>query len=96
MENTVLIRIQESDRYDNGDIGFINNFNMAYVQRYKVIEGKEKEDYITWKLETTKVYWKDRVEDEIKKFKETLIIASQYIDIESYILDISSIKKSGK
>lgn len=96
MDNKVLIRIQESDRYDNGDMGFINKFNMSYVQKYEVIEGKEKEDYITWEWETDKTYWKDRVEDELKKFKATLIIASQYVDIESYILDISSIKKSEK
>lgn len=49
MTDDILIKIEQSDRYDKGEIGFLKCCNMDYVQKYTEVIGEEKEKYIAKK-----------------------------------------------
>ena len=77
MEENTLIKIEVSDRYNRGDIGFINDFNMGYVQKYIEVMGKDKEAYILRQEEQWRAFWE-------AEYKESLKQASKYIDTSNY------------
>lgn len=83
IDNTV-IEIEQSDRYDKGDIGFMKYFNMSYVQKYTEVTGKDKEKYLTKRENENKEFWEKELEKDFLRFKTTLSIASNYIDVSKY------------
>ena len=86
MEDKTLIEIKVSDRYDKGDMGFINDFNMAYVQQYIEVVGEAKEDYINRKKKQYVDYWEADLAQCFSKYQESLKRASKYIDVSKYKL----------
>lgn len=84
MEDRTLIKIEISDRYDKGDLGYINDFNMAYVQKYTEVIGEERNNYIS----NQEKHWRDYLEADLaqcfSKYKESLQRASNYIDTTKY------------
>ena len=86
MEDKTLIEIKVSDRYDRGDIGFINDFNMTYIQQYVEVVGEAKEAYINRKEKQYRDYWEADLAQCFSKYKESLKQASKYIDTTKYKL----------
>ena len=86
MEENTLIKIEISDRYNRGDIGFINDFNMGYVQKYIEVMGKDKEAYILRQEEQRRAFWEADLAQCFSKYKESLKQASKYIDTTKYKL----------
>lgn len=84
MTDNTVIEIEQSDRYDKGDIGFMEHFNMSYVQKYTEVTGKDKEKYLTKRENENKKYWEKELEKDFLRFKTTLAIASNYIDVSKY------------
>ena len=84
MEDKTLIEIKVSDRYDKGDMGFISDFNMAYVQQYVEVIGEAKEDYINRKEKQYRDYWEADLAQCFSKYQESLKRASKYIDVSKY------------
>ena len=84
MKDDILIKIEQSDRYNKGEIGFLKCCNMDYVQKYTEVTGEEKEKYIAKKENQNKEFWEKELEKDFLKFKTTLGIASNYIDVSKY------------
>ena len=84
MEDKTLIEIKVSDRYDRGDMGFISDFNMAYVQQYVEVIGEDKEAYINRKKKQYIDYWEADLAQCFFKYQESLKRASKYLDVSKY------------
>lgn len=91
MMNDTLIEIVKSDRYDTGDTDFKHRFNHTYIQEYVVIDGVDKEKYINKQIQQYIDSSKTNMENDLKKFKETFIRASNHFDMTNYIEDIKNL-----
>lgn len=87
-EEEVLIKIEQSDRYNSGDVGFIKEFNMGYVQKYIEVTGEEKEKYIAKKEQEWKAYWEANLAHYYYKYKEALERCSKIMDVTKYKIKV--------
>lgn len=85
-----LIKIIESDRYDKGDIGFKDDFNHSYIQEYVVLDSETKEKYVKSHIKELTRHFRNELEKDIEKLKETLRAASNFFDTRKYIDEITN------